>query len=195
MAVLPVEGVVSVPEHHGGRGCGLGFRFRGRHAHGNHPADSLELLVGFLQIQLQLLNFQILPLQLQLGQGGIEGQQQIALLHLLAFLHQNIGYGLGVRQVDGLNFVRRNRAVALPGVAPIFRHAHIIKAVHLDRVGMVLRQVLPAKKAACAQHCSHCQRNQSALSFTHGCSLLPFSVLRPECDRSYPRIRQWRVRG
>ena len=196
VAVFTEQGIVPVSEHHRCRYRGFGFRLCGGRAHGSHPADFLQLLVGFLQVQLKLLNFQILPLQFQLGQGGVEAHQQIALLHLLAFLHQDFGHGLGVAEVDGLNFIGGHGAVALPAVSPVLGHAHIVKGKDLHRLHIALLQIPPAEEAAGSHGC-HCRQGDDDLFklFHWARPLLSPAARRPECDRFCPHRPQWQARG
>ena len=176
--------------------CGLGHRFGGRHPHGNHPFDSLQLLVGVIQIQLELLDLQILSLQLQLGQGGIKAQEHIALFHLLVLFHQDLRYGLGVGEVHRLYLVRGHRAITLLGIAPILGHTHIVEFIHLHRLDVVLPQIPPAKKATGTHRRHNRQGDDDLLKLFHwSAPLLSSAARRPECDRFYPRMRQWRARG
>ena len=174
----------------------LRLRLCGGRSHGNHPADALQFLLGFLQIHLVFLDCQLLPLHLQLRQGGIEAHEQIALFHLLVFFHQDFRNRLGVGQVDGLNPVGGDGAVALPAVPPILGHAHIAKGVHLDGGHMAVRIISPSEEAAGAHRRSRSNGNQRFFKLVHG--LLPprFPAAdRPGCGKSCQRTGQWPARG
>ncbi len=196
MAFLLEQGIVPVSEHNRRRRGGLGGGLRGGNAHGSHPADSLGLLIGLLQIHFQLLNLQILPFQLQLGQGGIKAHKQVALFYRLPLLHQDFGDSLGVAEVDGLNIVCGDGAVALLGVAPVLGHTHIFKGKNLHRLRIVLPQIIPAKKAANTKRGNHSCDDDYFFRILHWTEHLPWStVRRPEYDTFCPHIRQWWVHG
>ena len=174
----------------------LGLRLRRRGAHRHHPADALQFLIGIVQIHLILLDLQLLALQFQLGQAGIEAHEQVALLYLLPLLHQDLGDGLGVGQVDGLDLIGGDGAVALPGVAPVFGHAHKAEREHLHRGGAALAEILPPKEAAAAHHGHNGQNDQRFLKLSHvRFHLLLPAARRRECGRSCRRTPQWPAHG
>ena len=196
MSFLPEQGIISVSEHNRCRCGGQSGRLCGRNPHRSHPADSLGLLVGILQIHFQLLNLQFFPFQLQLGQSGVKAHEQVALFYRLPLLHQDFGNSLGVAEVDGLDIVRRDRAVTLLGVAPILGHTHIIKGKHLHRLHIVLPQICPSNQAANANSANYSNSDDDFFKFLHWTQHLHWSaVRRPEYDKFYPHIRQWRVHG
>ena len=185
------------------------IRFIGsiRHHHGLHAVEIAQLCLFILQLQLQFFYLQTLALQLQVGQGGVKGHQDITFLHLVTLLHQNIRHSLGIGQKDRLNFVGGNGTVALLRVAPVFRHAHILKGHGVNWIGIGMARPVP-------EHAAHrCRGNTGAnaddplfsgfpkvlhiklhgqppLCQTRGCA-----VRRPECGRSFPHRRQWPVHG
>ena len=169
--------------------------------HGHHAIDLIQPVVTLLHLQLQLFHRQPLALQGKIGQGGIEGHEHIALFHRIAGCHQYLGNGLGAGQVDRLNLIGGNRAVALLAVAPVLGHAHHVKIVHIHRLRIPAAEIAEAEEAAAPQHSQHQHGDENCLPrgfFTHPPHLpiwAGFEADRPEYDRSYPRRRQWQARG
>ena len=186
------------------RVCGLG---------GGHGVDLRQPFLFLLKLNFQLLPFQVLPLQLKLGQGGVIGHKDIALFHHIALLHFYAGDGLGVRKEHSLNPVRGDRAGALLGVAPVFRHAHVPEGVNLHRLTAAPGAEDNAHNGGGNQgHRHHGDGNfllfpiqlfylkilhlrHFNLKLFH--PLPPFlsAARRPKCDRSCRRRRQWPARG
>ena len=84
----------------GGGGGRLCCGLRGRFGviiigDGLHLFNICQLVLCILQAQLGLLNVQFLPVQGELGQGGVIGQKDRALLHLLPLLHIYLSHLLG----------------------------------------------------------------------------------------------------
>ena len=82
--------------------------------------------LGLFQLVLGLLNVDGLALQLQLRQGGVEAQQDVALLDLVALGDQKLRDLLGRGGVEDLDAVRLDAAVEII-VAPEIR-------VRLDQI-------------------------------------------------------------
>ena len=109
----------------GGRGAGLVDD-------GLHLPQSGQLCVGGLQLHLQLLVGQILALDGQVGQGGVIGEEHIALLDGLTGVDQDLGDGLGVGEEEGLHLVGGDHAVALRGAGIVVGIAHHVHREHGD---------------------------------------------------------------
>ena len=159
---------------------------------GLQGVDPRQLLFGILQLQLLLLHLQPLALQRNLRQGGVKAHKKVALFHGVSLLHQNLRDLLGVRQEHRLDIVRGDGAVALPGVAPVFRHAHIDKGIDLHRVGFHIGKVIPdAQPQSHSPGANGRNQNGNFFLFSHRCRLPPgFSARHPGCGRSHWRI--WR---
>ena len=172
---------------------------------GHQIAHIDELVFRILQVQLGFFHSQTLLFHRQIVQGGVEGQEFVALFHGVALFYQNFRNDLGVGEEHGLNFVGGNGAVAFLIVAPVFCHAQVFKGVHAHGL---------TAGGGCQHQTCHGGNRQNAggdaddqLLFAPGQSGLgefnlherhlppELSVRRPECGRSCPRIRRWPVRG
>ena len=109
----------------GGGGAGAGLVDDGLHL-----LQSRQLRLGGLELDRQLLVGQILALHSQVGQGGVVGEEHIALLDLLTGVDQDLGDGLGGGEVEGLDLVGGDHAVALVDAAVEVGVAHHIHGVH-----------------------------------------------------------------
>ena len=174
-----------------------------RNDHGLHILDFPQLLLGVVQIQLQLLHFQPLALQRQVGQGGVEGHQKIALFHRVPLGNLDLRHRLSGGQVHGLNLVGTHGAVAFLGIAPVFRHADVVEGKHLHRLLPAPAHAEPDAQAdGGCQHYGGDGKDDFLLTcFTlhHRCLppavLCPCAADRPECDRFYRRTGQWPAHG
>ena len=177
-----------------------------RDHHGFHAVDLFQFLLGFLQLQLQLFHCQTLALQLQVGQCGVKGHEQVTLVHRISRLHQDFRHRLGVRQKHRLDLIGSHRAMTFLGVAPVFRHADKLEGIHVHRLRIVMPHVIP--DAAACRHGNHrCHSGEepflsclwalfSVKSHGHPPLRRPLSgVLRPEYGRSCRHTRQWHFHG
>ena len=127
-----------------------------RDHHGLHALDFLQVILGVLQLQLQLFHFQPFPFQGKVGQSGVKGHQQIALLHRVTHCHMDFRNGLGIGQVNGLNLVGGDGAIAFLGIAPVFGHADVHKGIDIHRLRTAVAKIVPATKT---DGCNQNQRN------------------------------------
>ena len=183
---------------------GIFLRFFGRLGdhHGLHALDSGQLILGIFQLQLQLLDVQTLPLQCQVGKGGVKAHEHITLFHGITWGDFDLRNGLGAGKKNGLDLVAADIAGAFLGIAPVFGHADVIEGENIHRI---LRG--PGGKVNARTDGSH--QNQTGdgdedplqpgftLQFrfllSDGCRWC--SVRRPGCNRFCPRRRQYPVRG
>ena len=160
------------------------------------------MLVSLIQLDFQLLHRQPLPLQGKITQGGVKDHQQVTLLHRVAHVYQSLQHGLGVGEVDGLDVVGGDGAVALLGVGPVFGHAQIFKGINVHRLSVCGTRKLPDSQSQRAHKGHSHHRNQDFQPFLllHWGFLLSSALRRcaarrRECGRFCPRRRRWRVRG
>ena len=161
--------------------------------------DLLKPFLLLLELQLQLLHGKALLFQGQIRQGCVEGQEQVALFHMVALFDLHAGNGLGIGEHDRLDIVRPDQTGGGLSVAPVVRHAADVEVVDINR----LAAALGGSGKDSSTNTSRCQHGNTGndplfgnFKFHHR-RLLPGSsaARRPECDRPSLPAGQYGGRG
>ena len=111
-----------------------GIRRLRRHI-GAQAIDVGEVLFGLVEVQVILLDRNLLPLDLNVGECGVIAEQRVSLLDGLALLHEQGRDGLRIGGIDLLQVIRRHVAGLRALVRePAHKHGH---GRDLDRLAAV----------------------------------------------------------